>query len=165
MILVEEKDKRFYLAESSIPNAGTGVFAKQFLKKGEIIEIVGVQVKSGSMADRCTDFAYRFKFSASDKSLDRYVVPMGWAGMINHSFENNNAIIRCMNSRNKDNSNSGQMVYFVIKDIKKDEEVIGNYGEEWDEVFQFIDKNNKTDWEVFLEFGLYGLQECWTIDS
>ena len=32
MILIEEKDDRFYLAKSKIAKAGTGVFAKKNLK-------------------------------------------------------------------------------------------------------------------------------------
>ena len=166
MILIEEKDDRFYLAKSKIAKAGTGVFAKKNLKKREIIEIVGVRVKVGSVADRCTDFAYRFKFdSAPDKNFDHYVVPMGWAAMINHSLKDNNVMVSFMKSRDKKNLNSGKIVYLVIKDIEKDKEVVGNYGEDWDEVFQFVDKDKKTDWESFLELDLYDLQNCWTLNN
>ena len=43
MIVVEETDNRFYLKASTIKDAGMGVFAKEPLKKGDYLEIIGAR--------------------------------------------------------------------------------------------------------------------------
>lgn len=154
MILLEETDKRFYLSKSTLPNAGTGVFAAEDLKKGDFLEIIGVMVKKDSISDLCTAYAKSYKFEARYEEADRYIVPMGYAGMVNHTDnkEIQNAIITHL-KRNPNNPNSSGAVYYFIKDIKKDEEILGNYGEKWNK--KIIEKN---DWQMFLDLELYNLK-------
>lgn len=156
MILIEEQDDRFYIGKSTVPDAGNGLFAAKALKKGDILEIVGVQVKAGSNADKCTDYAFTYKFAASEKDASRYVVPMGFAGMVNHCRERQNALIRGLKSRPPQNRNSGQMVYQMIRDIEIGEEILGDYGNEWEETFSLLKKGDE-DWETFMSYQLYNL--------
>lgn len=170
-MLIEETDDRFYLKESTILNAGMGVFAKEDIVKGEFLEIIGVQVKINSIADKCTHYANKYKFAATGKLVkeqkkveyNRLVVPMGFGAIINHSpsSELQNAEI-WYRQGTKRNPAAGQAVYRFIRDIKKDEEILGNYGEMWQGVIDWAgDKANevKDDWETFLSYDLYSLGE------
>ena len=155
MMFVEEKDARFYLDKSTINNAGIGVFAAEDIKKGDFLEILGVMVQKNSIADKCTAYANNYKFEATYNNADRYVVPLGYGGMINHidDKEKQNAIITHFR-RNPDNFSSGCLVYYFTRDIKKDEEILGNYGEKWNEKLE-----EKNDWQMFLDLELYNLKE------
>ena len=51
MIFIEESDDRFYIKESSLPNAGWGCFAKTSLSKGDHLEVIGVYIKTGGISD------------------------------------------------------------------------------------------------------------------
>lgn len=162
MILIEENDDRFYIEKSNLPNAGSGVFAKEKIKAGEYLEIIGVYVKAGSEADKCTEWAKHYKFAAKDKDFDRYIVPMGYAAIINHTSDSNiqNAEIRYLKNIQKKNDATGGMVYYFIKDIEKNEEILGNYGEAVGKKLDWIqDKANfdKEDWQTFLRYDLYNL--------
>ncbi len=162
MILIEENDNRFYIEKSNLTNAGNGVFAKENIKAGEYLEIIGVCVKANSEADKCTDWAKHYKFAARDKNFDRYIVPMGYAAIINHTNNSNiqNVEIRYLKNIQKKNESAGGMVYYFIKDVEKDEEIVGNYGEAVGKKLDWIqDKANfdKDEWATFLSFDLYNL--------
>ncbi|MHA2428338.1 MAG: SET domain-containing protein-lysine N-methyltransferase [Candidatus Hermodarchaeia archaeon] len=171
MYLVEETDTRFYLKESTVPNAGLGVFAAEPLKAGDYLEIIGVQVKTNSIADECTAFADKYKFAAAGKlvkkerttDFSRKVVPLGYGGMVNHApnAKMQNAMID-YHKGPKRNAAAGQPIYRFLRDIAKDEEILGNYGEQWTNIMEWAgDKANEVgdDWETFLSFDLYNLKE------
>jgi hypothetical protein len=168
MILVEETDNRFYIGESSLPNAGLGVFAAENIPAGSWLEIIGVQVRRNSVADHCTHYAdaYKFEARATGEKVDRLVVPMGYGGMVNHApcRELQNAEIRANKGSTK-NSAAGQIVYYFIKNIKKGEEILGNYGDVWGQALQWASERveiiNQTEdtWETFLKLNLYRLGE------
>lgn len=168
MIIIEEKDDRFYLSKSTQPNAGMGVFASKDLKKGDFVEIIGVMVKKNSISDHCTAYANNYKFAAAyDGEYDMHIVPMGFGGMINHAnnIEDQNAEIKYIDHKII-NSAGGHAVYCFIKDIKKDEEILGNYGENWKNAMQWIQKIPKLiedleekEWNRFLNFNLYNLDK------
>lgn len=170
MNFVEETDKRFYIKESVLPNAGYGCFAKEFLKKNDWLEIIGVYVKNGSIADQCTHYAKRYKFAGSPKN-DAKIVPMGFGGMVNHSNDSSlrNCRLEYCPGLSKRSMNAGQVIYRFIRDILPDEELIGNYGPDIDGEIQKFNKNvdfaneNIIEIERFLCFDLYGLKE--TIDK
>lgn len=172
MILVQETDERFYLAKSTVPNAGTGVFSKVPLQKGDWLEIIGAQVEVGSLADKCTTYAKNYKFAATGsikkgkKVIDhtRLIVPMGFGGMVNHapSREIQNAEIGYLQKPTR-NSAAGKAVYYFLRNIAKDEEILGNYGEDWGGVFDWasdcatFSNDIETEWERFLDHDLYNL--------
>lgn len=154
MIFLEEKDKRFYIAQSTIEEAGLGVFAAEDIPKDSVLEILGFMVDVGSVADRCTNYARNYKFAANfaDK-YDRYIVPIGFGGMVNHakSLEDQNVELRYI-KHNSSNIAAGSAVYYFIKDVKKDQEILGNYGEEFEKAI-----NEQKYWQRFLDLELYNL--------
>lgn len=162
MIKVYENDKRFYLAPSKLPAAGQGVFAKEPLKKGQHLEIFGVLVNQGSVADKCTNYASRYKFKGENSSTR--IVPIGFGGMVNHANEKSeqNAELRNIRSKSK-NPTSSNIAYVFIRDISKDEEILGYYGDTYNEAIQWIGSanatltNNQDEWQRFLGFDLYNL--------
>jgi hypothetical protein len=172
MILVEETDERFYLAESTMPNAGLGVFSKVFLEKGDHLEIIGVMVKKDSLSDKCTHYGDRYKFAANGKIIKgKYhtdfsakVLPVGYGGMVNHATtpEQQNAEIFYHNGPKK-NAAAGKVIYRFIRDIVPDEEILGNYGQEWTGIMDWAEKKAneidrfEDDWETFLSYDLYNL--------
>ena len=96
MIIFEENDDRFYVKESTVNRAGKGLFAAKEIKKNSWLEITGVLVERGSVADDCTYYANAYKFAANvvrkgDKvDVGQFViVPMGYAGIVNHTDEKN----------------------------------------------------------------------------
>jgi hypothetical protein len=155
MIFVEEKDKRFYLSNSTLPNAGLGVFASEDISKGEVLEIIGIMVEKNSITDQCTSYANNYKFSARYDNPNRNIVPMGFGGMVNHTddTEKQNVELTYM-KRTPENTSSGSAVYYFLKDVKKGEEILGNYGEKWSA--KLAEKN---DWQMFLDLELYNLKE------
>jgi hypothetical protein len=156
MILVEEKDNRFYIKESKIPNAGLGVFANEDIKKDSFLEIIGVMVDVNSISDHCTSYAKNYKFAANfaDK-YDRHIVPMGFGGIVNHTEDQNlqNVELRYI-KHSSSNAAAGSAVYYFIKNVKKDEEILGNYGQ----LFE-LKMNEDKYWQMFLDLELYNLKQ------
>ena len=158
MISIEEKDKRFNIAESLQPNAGLGLFASEDIKKGNNLEVVGVLVDRDSPADHCTSYANTFKFAADyADSFKKHIIPMGYGGMVNHANEkkDQNVEIRYIKK-------NGDMVcvYHFIKDAKKGDEILGDYGDDWRAVLEWsreADSDEEEEWSSFLELGLYNL--------
>jgi uncharacterized protein len=108
-------DDRFCLRESTIPGAGLGVFTRVPLRKGDRLEVVGVRVKPGSMADRCSSFADQHKFVHADW----LIIPLGLAGMVNHSADPN--MVR--------HEEGGKLFLQALRDIAADEELFHAYNE------------------------------------
>ena len=171
MIFFEETDTRFYIKNSSILNANKGLYAKEKIIKGDYLEISGVLIKRQSVADLCTHYANNYKFAAkvkryADGKIDigeNIIIPLGYAGIVNHTDkkENQNVEIRYM-KRTKKNENSDDAIYYFLKDVEKDEEILGNYGDSWNAVLKWINESNKNkesvkEWEKFLMFDLYNL--------
>jgi hypothetical protein len=164
MIFVEETDERFYIAPSTIPNAGHGCFTKTHIKRGDWLDIIGVYVKTGGLADQCTEYAKRYKFAGSPK-LDAKIVPMGFGGMVNHSDDPKlrNCELIFDKGINKRSQHAGQVVYKFIRDVLPNEEVIGNYGQNISEEVNKIAANlgflvaNKSEIDKLLEHDLYNL--------
>jgi hypothetical protein len=76
-----ETDCRFYLAPSTIPGAGRGLFARVALAAGEELRVMGVLIPAGSVSDECTRYADAYKFRLGDALL----IPVGYAALVNHS--------------------------------------------------------------------------------
>jgi hypothetical protein len=162
MNFVEETDTRFYIKESTLPNAGYGCFANTSLKAGDWLEIIGVYVKTGGLADECTHYAKRYKFAGSPKKNAK-IVPMGFGGIVNHSDDPwlQNCRLEYVAGLNKRNEHCGQVIYRFTRDILVNEELIGNYGPDIGEEIKkmntnvdFLD-NNIEEINRFLKFDLY----------
>lgn len=80
--LLDDTDDRFAAGPSTVPGAGLGLFARADLPAGAVLEVVGVLVRRGSAADRCTHFADEHKFRVGD---DLLLIPTGFGGVVNHS--------------------------------------------------------------------------------
>jgi hypothetical protein len=166
MIFVEEDDNRFYIKESTLPNAGLGCFAKILIPKGDWLEIIGVYVKTGGIADKCTHYAKRYKFAGSPK-MDAKIVPMGFGGMVNHSSDSKvqNVVLEYCAGLSKRSSHSGQVIYRALRDIQPDEELIGNYGDVIGAEVDRMAKNTSffltelEDWQKFVSLNPYNLQD------
>ena len=161
MIIIDETDTRFYIEKSTIPDAGLGLFAKEFIKKGDWLEVIGVMVKNNSISDRCTYYAHHYKFLGA--KLDAKIVPMGYAGIINHTSnkQKQNMQLTHIRGLSKRSQHSSEIVYQALRDIMPGEELLGNYGDKMaasiDKLFAVKNEQNISEWERFLAFNLYDL--------
>ena len=80
-MIVAESDPRFYVANSAIPGAGRGLFARIPLAAGEELRVLGVLIGADTTADECTRYADAYKFRCGDLLL----IPVGYGAMVNHS--------------------------------------------------------------------------------
>lgn len=172
MIAVYEHDDRFRIGASSIEGAGYGLFAAKDIPKGSFLEVIGVQVKRGSVADQCTAFADRYKFLASDDTF--VVIPMGWGAMVNHSDDKGKQNVEIRNQKAKPPEGeakeilgewplySGEVVYYFLRDVAEGEEILGYYGSGFDArqaTLGGLGEEAEQDkaWEEVKAMGLYGL--------
>jgi len=104
---------KVYIKESSILNAGRGVYARRDIKKDEIIErcpVIEVPKHDTSNLRESILVTYFFYFG---KNKERLAVALGFGSTYNHSYK-----IKLI----------GKTIDFMaIKDIKKDEEITVNY--------------------------------------
>jgi hypothetical protein len=162
MIEIEEKDKRFYIDNSTQPNAGRGLFASESIKKGDYLEVIGVSTTKDSISDICTSYANAFKFAADySDSYKKHIIPMGYGGIVNHA---NNKKDQNVEIRYIKKNSDYICIYYFIKDVKKGEEILGDYGEGWKILENWAKETNKEntdenmeEWFSFLDLGLYNL--------
>jgi SET domain-containing protein len=83
--MLEERDDRFYVDRSTIPDAGQGLFARVPLARGETLEVIGVLVARESVSDRCSHYTDPYKFRMNGALL----IPVGYGAMVNHATEAN----------------------------------------------------------------------------
>ena len=84
--------------------------------------------------------------------------------MVNHAISEDqmNAIIDYRHGP-KRNSNASKCCYRFIKDIKADEEILGHYGDWWQNVFKWagevegVLQDELEECKTFLSHGLYNL--------
>ena len=113
-MFVKEEDDRFYVAGSTLPGAGNGLFAKVPLRKGDRLEVVGVIVPRDSITDRCTHFCDHHKFRIGENQL---LIPLGFGGMVNHS-----------SAPNVQKVFEGDRLYLeALRDLAADEEIFFTY--------------------------------------
>jgi SET domain-containing protein len=84
-VILDESDARFYVAPSTIPGAGRGLFARVPLSAGDRLVVLGVLVRRGSASDEYTGFADEYKFRVGAYLL----IPCGVAAVANHSSQPN----------------------------------------------------------------------------
>lgn len=122
---IEEKDPRFYIAPSTIDGAGNGIFTSVAIKKNDFLRILGVVIKRNTIADV---ISYNIRqihiYSFSNREIQGVLIPMGYGGLVNHTDD--------IEKRNCEITHIGGDIYYVFtKDLEKNEEVLGNYGEGW----------------------------------
>ena len=113
-MFVNEKDDRFYVAGSTLPGAGNGLYTKVPLRKGDRLEVVGVIVLRDSTSDRCTHFCDHHKFRIGESQL---LIPLGFGAVVNHSP-----------TPNLQKVFEGDRLYLeALRDLPADEEVFFTY--------------------------------------
>lgn len=127
---INEKDNRFKIKTSSIPNAGKGLFANKDLKANDYLFIHGATIKVGSIEDDCTEYANNYKFTLPN--CKEYIVPIGYAALINHS-ENPNCVLETIGKE--------RLILRFNRNINKDEELFFNYGNVTIGKFKMHDSN------------------------
>jgi hypothetical protein len=80
---IAESDPRFYIADSGIPGAGRGLFAKVPLVAGDQLQVIGVLIPADTTSDECTRYADEHKFRVGDLLL----IPVGYGAMVNYSSQ------------------------------------------------------------------------------
>jgi SET domain-containing protein len=118
MIKLIASDK-IYVSESKIPDSGRGVFAKVYIKKGEIIEICPViEIPKNDFANINQSFLVTYFFSYGAKK-DKLVIALGFGSIYNHTYE--------PNATYRQKEKEQIMEFVALEDIKKDEEITVNY--------------------------------------
>lgn len=110
--------EKLYLTESKIH--GLGVFAKDFIKKGEIIETCPIHFLKVSDKDLCLKY-YRFYWPKG--SLNYLVCAWGWGNLYNHSSD--------PNATWESDIENKTFQFIAIKDISPDEEILVYYGDNY----------------------------------
>lgn len=110
--------EKIYLADSSITNAGRGVFALDQIKEGELIErcpIIYLTEQDYPLTKQTTLLNYYFL----NESENRAAVALGLGSLYNHSYEPNATYKKCLEE--------GFIDFVALKEIKVDEEITVNY--------------------------------------
>jgi uncharacterized protein len=111
-----ESPSKIYVAESKIPDAGKGVFAKEPIAKGEVIEncpVIEVSLGDPANNDEGTLVNYFFYFG------NVLALALGFGSLYNHSYD--------PNATYKPNLEDKTIDYTAIKDIDIGEEITVNY--------------------------------------
>lgn len=110
---------KIYIGQSSILNAGRGVYARRNIKKGEIIEMCPViEVSKHDMANLSESFLVTYFFYFG-KNKERLAIALGFGSIYNHTYKPN-AKYEIKNTENR-------IDFIALNDIKKDEEITINY--------------------------------------
>jgi len=125
-MIFHEQDERFYIAPSKIKNAGSGLFASINIEQNDYLIIKGIKVVKNSTADLCTHYCNKYKFSPSVEDPHN-IIPLGFAGMVNHGLqkEDQNVMMAWLEADIK------SMIWLFTKPVRKDEEILGDYGDNW----------------------------------
>lgn len=115
-----ELPEKIYVADSTLPGAGRGVFAKELIREGECIERCPViALPDAKDRDRLRKTGLvNYYFLWGDKR-DRTAICLGWGSVYNHSFSPNARYEKVMEDRRMD--------FFALRDISPGEEILVNY--------------------------------------
>lgn len=111
--------RNLYIGESKIPNAGRGVFAGEYIKTNEIIEVCPViEIPRDDTANLGESILVTYLFFYG-KNKDQAFVALGFGSIYNHT-DNPNAICK-INEKQKN------IKFFALRDIKIGEEITFDY--------------------------------------
>ncbi len=159
LIEIDESCDKFYVAESTIENAGMGLFAKEPLPMGFKLDIVGFFVQKNTPSEICTRHArdYRIQYQG-----DWFLIPTGWAAMANHTRSNPNAIL----------VKSDSLFLQMTRPIAKNEEILYEYSDAVDIKFNIRTGGNyfavvcQKDDKIFVKEVTPNLAQAWrTVES
>ena len=111
--------EKVYISKSKIFNAGRGVFAREDIKKNEIIEtcpIIEVPRYDRSNLKESILVTYFFYFG---KKKERLAIVLGFGSIYNHSYK--------PNAEFKIKHEEKIVDFTALSDIKKDDEITFNY--------------------------------------
>ncbi len=107
---------KIYVASSTIPDAGRGIFAQQLIVQGETIEVcpvIGVPLGDASNSDSAVVPDYFFYFG------DDLAIALGFGSLYNHSYEPNATYVKKFSE--------GMIEFTALRDIESDEEITVSY--------------------------------------
>lgn len=113
-----EPTNKIYLGDSSIDNAGRGVFASQDIKKDELIEscpIIYFTEKDYAFAKQTILLNYYFL----NEEKNRSAIALGFGSLYNHSYR--------PNATYKKRLDDGLIDFVAINNISASEEITVNY--------------------------------------
>ena len=111
---------KVYIDDSVIAGAGRGVFAKDAIKEGELIEacpVVALTDKKDRSRLRKTGLV-NYYFLWGEKR-DHAAICLGWGAVYNHSFS--------PNARFEKHLEDNRMDFHALRDIAPGEEIVVNY--------------------------------------
>lgn len=111
-----QSSNKLYIAESTIKNADRGVFTKELIAKGEIIEncpIIEVTLQDPANNDEGTLVDYFFYFG------EGLAIALGFGSLYNHSY--------APNATYKTNVKEKKIDFIAIENINPGDEITVNY--------------------------------------
>jgi len=108
-----------YVADSKIKNAGRGVFAKEDIKKNELIEICPVILAPRSDFSNLKESLFVTYFFYFGRKKDQMAIALGFGSVYNHSYS--------PNAKYKIDTKEKTISFYAIENINKDEEITFNY--------------------------------------
>ena len=112
---------KVYIAQSTIPNAGRGVFARVDINKGEIIErcpIIEIPTDDQSSINETMLVTYIYYMG---KNKSRLILALGFGSIYNHAS--------LPNAVYKEMQKQKTIDFIAIQEIKKDHEITVNYNQ------------------------------------
>jgi uncharacterized protein len=111
--------EKIYVSVSKIPDSGRGVFAKENIKKGEIIEKCPVILLPKNDFSNINESFLVTYFYSFGEDKDQLALALGFGSIYNHTYTPNATYRKLKNEE--------VMEFKAIKNIRKDEEITVNY--------------------------------------
>ncbi len=112
---------KIYLSESHIPHAGRGIFAREDITKGDLIECCPVVLIPEHQVPfiRKTELHNYYFMWGDDEAHHKAGICLGFGSLYNHSYTPNATYKKLIDEK--------LIEFIAIKDISKDEEITVNY--------------------------------------
>lgn len=124
-------NKKVYIDDSTIKNAGRGIFAAKAIKKNETIEVCPILIiEANEEADIMNTDLGHYVFEYNEHSS---MLALGYGSLYNHSVTPN-AHYELSDGAALPGG-YGELYIIASKSIKRDEEIYINYGPYFDELF------------------------------